>query len=86
MASNHGNLYITLLALVLRVLRITHAEVNGTEEEKGGERIRERRREGQGRAGGGGTRKGTTKGEAGASGGGGSGGRDEKRSLLVGDV
>ena len=31
-ASNHGNLYITLLALVLRALRITHAEVNDTEE------------------------------------------------------
>ena len=33
--SNHENLYITLLALVLRVLRSTHAEVNGMEEEKG---------------------------------------------------
>ena len=34
-ASNHGNLYITLLALAVRELRSTHAEVNGTEEEKG---------------------------------------------------
>ena len=34
-ASNHGNLYTTLFTLVLRALRITHAEVNGTEEEKG---------------------------------------------------
>ena len=33
--SNHGNLYITILALVLRALWSTHAEVNGTEEEKG---------------------------------------------------
>ena len=32
MASNHGNLYTTLLALVLRAL---HAKVNGTGEEKG---------------------------------------------------
>ena len=30
-ASNHGNRYITILALVLRALRSTHAEVNGTE-------------------------------------------------------
>ena len=35
MISNHGNLYITLLALVLRLLWSTHAEVNGTEEENG---------------------------------------------------
>ena len=35
MASNHGNLYITLLALILRALRSTHAKVNGTEEEMG---------------------------------------------------
>ena len=35
MASNHGYLYILLLALVLRVLRSTHAKVNGMEEEKG---------------------------------------------------
>ena len=35
MASNHGNLYITLLALVLRALRITYVEVNSTEEEEG---------------------------------------------------
>ena len=35
MDSNHGNLYTTLLALVLRTLRSIHAEVNGTEEEKG---------------------------------------------------
>ena len=34
-ASNHGNLYTTLFTLVLRALRITHAEVNDTEEEKG---------------------------------------------------
>ena len=34
-ASNHRNLYTTLLALVLRELRSTHTEVNGTEEEKG---------------------------------------------------
>ena len=36
MASNQGNLYTTLLALVLRALQSTHAEVNGTEEGKGG--------------------------------------------------
>ena len=34
-ASNHDNLYITLLSLVLRALRSIHVEVNGTEEEKG---------------------------------------------------
>ena len=34
-ASNHSNLYTTLIALVLRALRCTHAEVNGTEEGKG---------------------------------------------------
>ena len=34
-ASNHSNLYITLIALVLRALRITHAKVNGTEKGKG---------------------------------------------------
>ena len=35
MTSNHDNLYITVLALVLRALRSTHAKMNGTEEEKG---------------------------------------------------
>ena len=35
MSSNHDNQYITLLALVLRALRSTLAEVNRTEEEKG---------------------------------------------------
>ena len=34
-ASNHGNRYITLLTLILRSLRSTHAEANGTEWEKG---------------------------------------------------
>ena len=34
-ASNHGNLYTTLIALVLRALQSTHSEVNGTEEGKG---------------------------------------------------
>ena len=56
-ASNHGNLYTTLLALVLRALRSTHADVNGTGEEKeekgdgngdgrpaGAEQVRERRK------------------------------------------
>ena len=55
--SNHGNLYTTLRALVLRALQSTHAEVNGTEEGKGdngdgngeggpggAERVRERRK------------------------------------------
>ena len=30
-ASNHSNLYVTILALVLGRYRVTHAEVNGTE-------------------------------------------------------
>ena len=34
-ASNHGNLYTTILALVLRALQSTHAEVNITGEGKG---------------------------------------------------
>ena len=34
-AGNHGNLYISILALVLRALWSTHAKVSGTEEEKG---------------------------------------------------
>ena len=33
--SKHGNLYTTLLTLILRVLRSTHAEMNVTEEGKG---------------------------------------------------
>ena len=68
--SNHGNLYKTLLALVLRALRSWRQE---------------RRRERQERAGGGSTGKGTVKGEAGASRGG-SWRRGEKRSPLVRDV
>ena len=49
MASNHINLNTTLLALALRALRSTHAEVNGTEEEKGenGNRNRDGNREGR---------------------------------------
>ena len=35
MAINHGSLYTSLLALVLRALRNTHAEVNITGEGKG---------------------------------------------------
>ena len=35
MVASHGNLYITLLALVLRAIRSTHSKVNGTEEERG---------------------------------------------------
>ena len=63
-AGNHGNLYTTLLALVLRALRSTHAEVNDTEEGKGenrdgnreggpagAERGRERRKGRRARAG-----------------------------------
>ena len=34
-SSNHRNLYIMLLALVLRALKSTHSKVNGTEKEKG---------------------------------------------------
>ena len=33
--SSHGNLYTTIIALVLRGLQSTHAKVNGTEEGKG---------------------------------------------------
>ena len=35
MDSNHGNRYITLIAMVLRALRINHAKVNSTDQEKG---------------------------------------------------
>ena len=51
MASNHGNLYITLLSLVLRVLRSTHAKVNGMEEEKGKNRDGNGDRNGERRGG-----------------------------------
>ena len=81
MAINHGNLYITLLALVLRALWSTHAEVNGAEEEKG----ENRDGNGKGRPAGAERGRERRKGRC-AQAGGGSGGSGEKRILLVGDV
>ena len=85
MFSNHSNLYITLLALVLRALRSIHAEVNGTEDEKGDNR--DMNRDGNGEVGLTGAEQGRERRNGRwARGGGGRGGRVKKRSPLVGDL
>ena len=48
MASNRGNRYITLLALVLRAIWSTHTEVNGMDQKKGKNGDRNRDRNGKG--------------------------------------